>query len=98
MAISDAVTAWASKASAATTTVQPGSGVEWLIHTLVAGSGKSMEVYLTSDAGSTFTLIDTITGGSVHGLTYRLTNAVYMQLKNVSGGTAFNGYQGVVTK
>jgi len=97
MAVADAVTAWATKASNATTDVQPGSGVEWLIHTLVAQSGKSMEVYLTAD-GSTFTLVDTLSGGSVHGLTFRLTNTVWMRLKNVSGGDAYNGYQGVVTK
>lgn len=97
MAVGDTVTAWASKAANATSDVQPGSGAEWLIHTLVAQSGKSMEVYMTSD-GSTFTLVDTITGGSVHNLIYRLTNSVWMRLKNIDAGTAYNGYQGVVTK
>ena len=97
MAVGDQVTAWASKATTATTDVQPGSGVEWLITTLLSQSGKSMEVYMTSD-GSTFTLVDTLTGGSVTGLQHRLTNTVWMRLKNVDAGTAYNGYQGVVTK
>lgn len=97
MAIGDTVSAWASKAAAATTDVQPGSSIEWLIQTLLAGSGKSMEVYMTSD-GSTFTLVDTISGGSVHGLNYRLTNTIWMRLKNIDAGTTYNGYQGVVTK
>ena len=97
MAVGDTVTAWATKASNATTNVQPGAAIEWLIHTLQSGAGKSMEVYLTED-GTTFTLVETLTGGSVHGLTWRLTNTFWMQLKNVSGGTAYNGYQGVVTK
>jgi hypothetical protein len=97
MAVGDTVSAWGSKATTATTDVQPGAGVEWLIHTLVSQSGKSMEVYLTSD-GSTFTLVDTLTGGSVHGLTYRLTNTIWMRLKNIDAGTAYNGYEGVVTK
>lgn len=97
MAVADTVTNWASKANNATTDVQPGSSIEWLIHTLLSGSAKSVEVYMTED-GSTFTLVDTIAGGSVHGLTWRLTNTTWMRLKNVSGGTAYVGYQGVVTK
>lgn len=97
MAVGDTTTNWASKAVNATTDVQPGSGAEWLIHTLVSGSGKAMEVYLTED-GATFTLIDTLTGGSVHSLNFRLTNTTWMRLKNTSGGVAYIGYQGVVTK
>ncbi len=95
MAVGDTVSAFASKASAATTDIQPGSGAEWLIHTLTCEPGKAMEVYLYD--GSTQVLVDTITQ-TTHGLIFRLTNTLYMQLKNVSGGTARNGYQGVVTK
>lgn len=97
MAFGDTVTNWASAASNGTMDVRPGAGVEWLITTLVSGSGKAMEVYLTED-GSTFTLADSLLGGSQHRLTYRLTNAFWMRLKNVSGGSAYIGYQGVVTK
>lgn len=97
MAVGDTVTAWASTASAGTNDIQPGSSVEWFIHTLLSAQGTAMEVYMTSN-GSTFTLVDTLSGGSVHALTFRLTNTVWMRIKNISGGTAFNGYQGVITK
>jgi hypothetical protein len=97
MAVGDAVVGWASKTNNSTTDITPGSGAEWFIHTLMSAPGKSMEVYLTED-GSTFTLLDTLTGGAVHALTFRLTNTIWMRLKNVSGGTAYNGYEGVVTK
>ncbi len=95
MAVGDTVAAFASKANNATTDIQPGSGAEWLVHTLVVEPGKAAEVYLHN--GSTFVLIDTITQ-TTHGLIFRLTNAHYMQLKNVSGGTASHGYEGVVKK
>ena len=97
MAVGDTVTAWASKTTTSTTDVQPGAGVEWLIHTLVSQSAKAMEVYLTEN-GSTFTLVEAQSGGAVQGLMYRLTNTTWMRLKNTDGGTAYNGYQGVVTK
>jgi hypothetical protein len=97
MAAGDAVTGWATKASNATTDVQPGSSIEWLVHTLVSTSGAPMEVYLTSD-GATFTLIDTLPGGTVDGLMYTITNTTWLRLKNTSGATAYNGYMGRVTK
>jgi hypothetical protein len=97
MAVGDSVTAWVQKADAATTNVQPAVGVEWLVHTLVSQSAKPMEVYLTED-GTTFTLVDAIAGGSIHGLMFRLTNTTWMRLKNTSGGVSHNGYQGVVTR
>jgi len=98
MAVGDAVLAGADKADDATTDIQPGSGVEWLIHTLIAEEGQAFEVWMTPNGGSNFYLIDTIAGGSVHGLTHRLSNTVYLQMKNVSGGTAYNAYAGVITK
>lgn len=97
MAVADTVSNWASAASNATMDIQPGAAAEWLIHTLMAGSGKAFEVYMTED-GVTFTLMDQLSGGSVHGLTHRLTNSKWLRLKNTSGGTAYIGYSGVVTK
>lgn len=99
MAVGDTVTALVSKANNATLDIQPGSGVEWFIHTLVSEQGLKIEVYLVDDAaGTNKKLIDTTTGGSVHGLTYRVTNVGWIQLKNTSGSTQFIGYQGVITK
>lgn len=98
MAVGDAVVNWSEVTSNGTVDVRPGSAVEWLIHTVMSQSGKSMEIYLTDPGSPTaFTLVDTLVGGSVHGLTFRLTNSYWMRLKNVSGGVAYLGYSGVVT-
>src|SRR5262245_57197304 len=99
MAIGDTVTNWVPLDNNATLDVGPGTGIEWLIHTLLSESGKSMEVYWVGGGSpGTYTLVDTHPGGSVHALTFRLNETYRMRLKNVSGGTAYVGFQGVVTK
>jgi hypothetical protein len=85
--------AWTSTATTATLDVQPVSGEEWLIHTLVSEAAKSMEVYLTSN-GTTFTLVETLTGGPVESRQYLLDNTHWMRLKNIDAGTRFIGYMG----
>ena len=96
MAVGDAVVSISRQAQNGTLTVQPGAGVEWLIHTLVTQSAKSMEVYLYDGTG--LVLYDTLTGGSVHNLIFRLTNTNYMQLKNLDAANNGIGAMGVITK
>lgn len=99
MAVGDTVTAFVSKTNNSTLDIQPAAGVEWLIHTLLAEQGLSTEVYQVDDAaGTNKKKTDTLQGGSVHGLTFRVTNVGWIQLKNVSGSTQFIGYHGVITK
>jgi hypothetical protein len=85
--------AWVSTATTATLDVQPAAAEEWLVHTLVSEAAKSMEVYLTSN-GSTFTLVETLTGGPIESRQYLLTNTLWMRLKNIDAGTRFVGYMG----
>lgn len=97
MAVGDTVSYGAyNVANNGTTDIQPGSGVEVLIHTIETQATKSMEIYRTSD-GTNFILLETITQ-SAHGLTFRATNTFWLRLKNVSGGTAGNFAEGVQTK
>ena len=95
MAVGDAVSGYASVANNGTTTIQPGASIEWLIHTLFSESGAQLTVQMTDGTDKT---VDVLAGGSVHGLTWRLTNSIYMKIKNTSGGTVYIGYQGVITK
>ena len=99
MAVGDTVTALVSKTNNSTLDIQPSAGVEWFIHTLVSEQGLKIEVYAVDDAaGTNKKLVDTTLGGTLHGLTFRVTNVGWIQLKNTSGSTQFIGYQGVVTK
>jgi hypothetical protein len=77
--------------------IQPAAGVEWLITTVGSQAAKSMEVYYLVN-GTDAVLVDSLTGGSSHGLQWRLTNTQILRLKNTSGGSALLFYAGVVTK
>jgi hypothetical protein len=82
----------------ATLNIQPGAGVEWLITTVGATNGGSLTVNYAVD-GANFVAADVYaSGGTTHGLQWRLTNSVILQLKNTSGGSADIWYMGVVTK
>jgi hypothetical protein len=83
---------WASTATTSTQDVQPAAAEEWLVHTLLAEAGKSVEVYLTSN-GSTFTLVETLVG-PIESRQYLLDNTHWMRLKNIDAGTRFIGYMG----
>lgn len=104
MAVGDTVTALVSKTNNSTLDIQPGSGVEWFVHTIFSqqqtlGVTPSIEIYQVDDAaGTNKKLTDTFLGGSVHGLTFRVTNIGWIQLKNISGSTQFIGYHAVITK
>ena len=96
MAVGDAKVNIVRSAQSATVVAQPGAGEEWLIHTLVTQSGKSMEVHLWDGTG--YVLYDTLTGGTVHNLIFRLTNSFYMKLINLDAANNGIGYMGVITK
>jgi hypothetical protein len=100
MAVGDAVNAFTSTANNANLDVQPGSGVEWFIHTVYGEEALgAYEIWRGDDASFTNSKkVRTVAAGDVHGLTYRVTNAKPMRIKNVSGATQFLGYDGVITK
>lgn len=99
MSVGDSVSDLQSLASDGTLDIQPAVGAEYLIHTIFSGQGKALEVYVAGAGSPTlYALVDSLSGGSAHSLTLRVTNSTYLRLKNVSGGTAYVGYMGVVTK
>jgi hypothetical protein len=97
LAIGDTVTDWEDTANGAAMTVQPGAGVEWLIHTIEIEAAPC-SVQRTKD-GATWTTLDTYDApGSYHGLMHRANNTDYFRILNNSGSTNFVGYNAVVTK
>lgn len=96
MAVGDAVTAVTSVASGAYLTIQPGSGVEWVIHNLSVPLGTSAELYKYD--GSNEILIDSNLSGGWSGEFFHLTNSIYYRVKNTSVSTAYLGYDGIISK
>lgn len=76
-------------------TIQPGSGVEVVIHNIDFPEGSAWELYRTD--GSNSILIASGISAAVN-LQYHATNAQYYTLKNVSGATVYCGVTGMVTK
>jgi len=95
MAVGDVVTGHSSVAASASLTIQPGTGIEWVIHNLYYGA--AMELYRT-DGANTIKIDSDTSLGCRMGTVFHLTNSIYLTLKNVSAGTAYFGYDGIVTK
>jgi hypothetical protein len=96
MAIGDAVViASTSVIDDAFLTIQPASGVEWIIHNIYIPPTAAVELYATD--GTNDILMDLNQGGYM-GYFFHLTNAQYMKVKNVSGGTVYMKYDGIVSK
>lgn len=94
MAVGDITTDQQSIADATRLTIQPAAGVEWVVHNLYYGGAVSVHRV----AGAFDLTFDTDTGaGARLGYVYHVTNTVYLELENTSGGAAIMGYDGIVT-
>lgn len=95
MAVGDNVLAHTSVSNNATLTIQPGAGVEWMLTSLYFGG--MWELYRTD--GTNTILVDYGFGsGSLQNRKIKATNTIYYTIKNVSGGTVYMGYDGVIWK
>lgn len=95
MAAGDVVSSLTSTANNGTLSAQPGSGVEWVLHNVYFGG--AMELYYTDGTNSIKIDSDTTLGARL-GTVFHVNNTRYIQIKNVSGGTVYLGYDGVITK
>lgn len=95
MSLGDVQTAISSIANNAFLDIKPASGVEWVIHNVLYNG--AMELYKTDGTNSIKVDSDTTAGGRI-GVYLHCTNAVWYQIKNVSGATAILSYDGVQTK
>ncbi len=94
MSVGDITTDQQSIANGARLTIQPAPGVEWVIHNLYYGGAVS--IHRTDGANDVTFDTDTAAGGRL-GYVWHVTNAVYLELENTSGGASVMGYDGVVT-
>lgn len=84
-----------STADAAFLALQPGAGVEVVIHNI--GYDGAMELYFY-DGTNQVKMDEDTTAGSRLGLFLHCTNSKYYRIKNVSGATGFLSADGMTTK
>lgn len=95
MAIGDVTISLASVADDGYLDIRPSAGVEWVIHNILAEIGASVELYMSN--GTNEIKVDEHSAGFVD-VHFHCTNSIYYRVKNVSGASAYLGYDGVVTK
>lgn len=98
MAAGDAyVKAPTSTATASFLDLQPGAGVEVVIHDIYVAAGSAYEVYY-SDGTNNILYLSMPAGGGALNLQAHCTNTTYVRVKNVSGATIYMAASGMVTK
>jgi hypothetical protein len=85
-----------SVAAAASLTVRPASGDEWIIHNIFSAEGYPIEVYITD--GTNPIKIDSNLSGGLLGYAFHLTYTVYMTIKNTDASARYISYNGIVSK
>lgn len=77
--------------------VQPGAGVEVVIHNVYAPLGSAVELY-RYDGTNSILYDSSAADGTRYNMQFHCTNATRLRIKNVSGGTIFLAADGMVTK
>lgn len=95
MAIGDAINTLSSVATGSYLDIQPGAGVEWIIHNILVSSTAGIELYISD--GTNEELVLSSTGGLLD-YHFHATNSIYYRVKNVSGSTEYIGYDGIISK
>jgi len=97
MALGDAVVVASTAITAgSTSTIRPGSSIEWIIHNIYLPTVSTTELYATDGANAI--LIDTSYGGGWLNHFFHLTNAQYLEVKNTGATTIYMKYDGIVSK
>lgn len=98
MAAGDAyIKAPASIANGSFMDLQPGSGVEVVIHDIYVPNGTAYEVYYSDGTNNILYLSMPAGGGSLN-LQAHCSNTYYVRVKNVSGSAAYMSASGMTTK
>lgn len=95
MAIGDAVGDLQSIGADALLTIQPGAGIEWIIHNVY--HEDSAEIYLVESTNELLFDSDAAKG-SWSSFFLHLTNSHYLKVKNKAATAKLIGYDGIVGK
>lgn len=94
MAVGDVYSGIQSVAAGDFLTIQPPAGTEVVI-TNIYYEGP-VEVYFT-DGTNSIKVDSDLTGGSMQGRCFHITNALYLKVKNTDTAAKFIGFDGVIT-
>jgi hypothetical protein len=95
MAVGDVVSNITSLATGAYLDIQPGAGIEWVIHNIY--HADTVELYWYD--GSNTIKFDADTTYGVFGKNaFHVTNTVWIRVKNIHASTKLVGYDGICTK
>ena len=98
MAAGDAyIKAPTSTANASYLDLQPGAGVEVVIHDIYVATGSAYEVYY-SDGTNNILYLSMPAGGGALNLQAHCSNTNYVRVKNTSGSTMYMAASGMTTK
>lgn len=95
MAIGDIASALSSISAGAYLDIQPGGGVEWVIHNIYHEDQAQLELY----DGSNSLIFDSDAGQGIWAwYEFHCTNSIRIRVKNTAASSKLIGYDGVVTK
>ena len=96
MAVGDVVSGQSSIDAAAYLDIQPGAGVEWVIHNIY----HEYDIELSQYDGTNTLVFDTEAGDGVYArYAFHVTNSIRIRVKNTDASLArLIGYDGIVTK
>ena len=95
MAKGDAVASVSSVNAAATKTIQPGAGVEWIVHNIYHEAEAELNVV---EGANELLFDDAAVKGSWSAYFFHLTNTHYLKVKNTNAAAKLIGYDGIVSK
>jgi len=95
MAIGDAINTLSSVATDSYLDIQPGAGVEWIVHNVLVAETATIELYITD--GTNEEKVISSTGGLLD-YHFHTTNSIYYRVKNTSGSTEYIGFDGIISK
>jgi hypothetical protein len=91
----DTVASLSSVNAAASMTIRPGTGIEWIIHNIYHEA--EVELYVVEGANELL-FDDASAKGSWSAYFFHLTNTDYMKVKNTNAGAKLIRYDGIVSK
>ena len=95
MAKGDAIGDISSVNAGAVLTIQPGAGIEWIVHNIFHEG--EVKIYVVKSTNELL-FDDAAAKGSWSAYFFHLTNAQYFKVENTNAASKLIGYDGIVSK
>jgi hypothetical protein len=91
----DTVASVASVSAGATKTIQPGAGIEWIVHNIYHAAEVELKVV---EGANELLFASSSTKGSWGAYFFHLTSTHYLKVKNTNTASKLIGYDGIISK